>query len=226
MKKIVLIDRDSDQASIIKDQLEVDQRYIVDVVENLADMEWLAPLHRISAILVNIETTCDGFEEFSILQNLSGDISALALLCSDSDPDFVAQITDVFDQVLFKPTKLTVLLERLELQISRKESDGAASYSIANYTFRPREKLLIETSTGKPTRLTEKETEILGKLYFADGEIITRKILLKDVWGYSERVSSHTLETHIYRLRKKIERNSSDESILITTEGGYRLALQ
>jgi DNA-binding response OmpR family regulator len=72
-------------------------------------------------------------------------------------------------------------------------------------------------------RLTEKETAILKYLYRSGERTITRDVLLSEVWGYNSGVTTHTLETHIYRLRQKIERDPSQAAILVTEAGGYKL---
>lgn len=94
---------------------------------------------------------------------------------------------------------------------------------IGPWTLRPVFKELIRP--GEPSvALTDKEVEILIYLYRAGGKIISRDILLAEIWGYNAEVSTHTLETHIYRLRQKIETEPEISGILITETGGYRLA--
>ena len=82
---------------------------------------------------------------------------------------------------------------------------------------------MLHKESGQKVRLTEKETSILKYLYRAGNKVVTRDILLNEVWGYNAGVTTHTLETHIYRLRQKIETEPSDAKILITEPGGYRL---
>jgi len=72
-------------------------------------------------------------------------------------------------------------------------------------------------------RLTEKEAAILRFLHRADRQVVSREVLLKDVWGYNANVTTHTLETHIYRLRQKIETDPTDARLLVTDAGGYKL---
>jgi DNA-binding response OmpR family regulator len=74
-------------------------------------------------------------------------------------------------------------------------------------------------------RLTEKETAILKFLCRAGNKPTDRDVLLNEVWGYNTGVTTHTLETHIYRLRQKIEENPSEAQILVTEQSGYRLIL-
>ena len=80
------------------------------------------------------------------------------------------------------------------------------------------------TSSGKKIRLTEKETNILKYLYRAGEKPVSREELLAEVWGYNAGVTTHTLETHVYRLRQKIETDPANAKLLLTEAGGYRLA--
>ena len=99
----------------------------------------------------------------------------------------------------------------------------SAVFTIGPYSFRPSGKLLVNEQTSRKIRLTEKETAILRYLYRAGRRPISREILLQEVWGYNSGVTTHTLETHIYRLRQKVERDASNPSILVTEAGGYKL---
>ena len=120
---------------------------------------------------------------------------------------------------LEKPFRLSALLARLAAHLGRHGEDRAIS--IGPYEFRPSAKLLTAEDKSK-IRLTEKETNILKFLHEA-GRTVARETLLHEVWGYSPAVTTHTLETHIYRLRRKIEENPGRAKILITEDGGYRL---
>jgi DNA-binding response OmpR family regulator len=86
-------------------------------------------------------------------------------------------------------------------------------------------KRLCERATAaQETSLTEKESAILARLARADGEVVAREALLRDVFGYSPDAATHTLETHIHRLRRKLERAPRIARVLETAPGGYRLA--
>ena len=76
---------------------------------------------------------------------------------------------------------------------------------------------------NRKIKLTEKEAAIIKFLYRAGEQIVNREVLLQDVWGYNAGVTTHTLETHIYRLRQKIERDPSHAELLVTEGGGYKL---
>lgn len=92
------------------------------------------------------------------------------------------------------------------------------------YVFFPAEGYLDRD--GQQTRLTEKERDILLVLLDAGGAVVLRRELLDSVWGYASGVETHTLETHIYRLRQKIESDPARPQILCTAEDGYVLAAQ
>jgi DNA-binding response OmpR family regulator len=95
--------------------------------------------------------------------------------------------------------------------------------SIGPYEFHPAGKMLIEKGGKKKVRLTDKEASILKYLFRAGDRPVGRDVLLNEVWGYNAGVTTHTLETHIYRLRQKIEKDPAAATILITDRGGYRL---
>ncbi len=92
------------------------------------------------------------------------------------------------------------------------------------YSFDPGAKRLVERAGARTIRLTEKEVAMLDLLWHAAGRVVPRAALLAQVWGYQSGISTHTLETHVYRLRRKIERDPARAELLITELGGYRLA--
>ncbi len=144
----------------------------------------------------------------------------LILTASDSDEDTIAGLEAGANDYIAKPFRFAVLMARVEAHLRSHETSEEAIYRIGPYTFRPSAKLLLEGD--RRIRLTEKETNILKFLQRA-GDTVSRDVLLHEVWGYNPAVTTHTLETHIYRLRQKIEKDSAYAKILITESGGYRL---
>jgi DNA-binding response OmpR family regulator len=122
-----------------------------------------------------------------------------------------------------KPFRLNELLARLRAQLRIFENSEDAVFSIGPYTFRPSAKLLQDPAKNRRIRLTEKEAAILKFLYRAGTRAVARQVLLNEVWGYNAAVTTHTLETHIYRLRQKIEPDPANARLLVTEGGGYRL---
>lgn len=143
------------------------------------------------------------------------------LTAADSDADTIEGLNAGANDYVTKPFRFAVLMARVHAHLRSHEQSEDAVYRIGPYTFRPSAKLLLDPR-GRKVRLTEKETNILKFLY-RSGETVARDKLLHEVWGYNPAVTTHTLETHIYRLRQKIESNPGQAQILVTEAGGYRL---
>jgi DNA-binding response OmpR family regulator len=144
----------------------------------------------------------------------------IILTASDSDADTIAGLEAGANDYITKPFRFAVLMARVEAHLRSHGASEEAVYRIGPYTFRPSAKILLDGV--KRVRLTEKETNILKFLQRAGGTV-SREVLLHEVWGYNPAVSTHTLETHIYRLRQKIEKDPSHAQLLVTESGGYRL---
>jgi DNA-binding response OmpR family regulator len=139
-----------------------------------------------------------------------------------SDADTVLGLESGANDYVVKPFKFAVLLARIRAQLRQHEASEDAIFRIGPYTFRPGAKILVNEK-GSKLKLTEKETAILRYLYRAGTRVVSRDTLLSEVWGYNAHVTTHTLETHIYRLRQKIETNPASARILVTEPGGYKL---
>jgi DNA-binding response OmpR family regulator len=139
------------------------------------------------------------------------------------EADTIRALDSGANDYVTKPFKLGVLLARIRAQLRLHERSEDAVFNIGPYSFRPSSKMLLDAEHNKKVRLTEKETAILKYLYRAGDAVIGRDVLLNEVWGYNSGVTTHTLETHVYRLRQKIESDPSNARLLVTEPGGYRL---
>ncbi|MDB5420503.1 MAG: DNA-binding response regulator, partial [Brevundimonas sp.] len=146
----------------------------------------------------------------------------IMLTAQDSDADTVLGLDSGANDYVTKPFRFAVLLARIRAHLRSHEQSEDAVFAIGPYEFRPAGKMLLDEK-GKKIRLTEKETNILKYLYRAGAKPISREELLTEVWGYNAGVTTHTLETHIYRLRQKIEPEPGAARLLLTDAGGYRL---
>ena len=147
----------------------------------------------------------------------------IMLTAAATDSDTILGLDSGANDYVTKPFRFAVLLARIRAQLRSHEASEDAVFRIGPYEFRPAQKLLID-ERQKKIRLTEKETNILKYLYRAGSKPVAREELLTEVWGYNAGVTTHTLETHVYRLRQKIEPDPSGAKLLITEAGGYRLA--
>ena len=164
----------------------------------------------------------DGREAVKLMRKSGFKAPIIMLTGHDSDSDTILGLEAGANDYVVKPFRFAVLLARMRAQLRQHEQSEDAVFSVGRYTFRPSAKLLVDEKGGK-VRLTEKESAILKYLYRAGERVITRDVLLHEVWGYNAGVTTHTLETHIYRLRQKIERDPSNAELLVTEAGGYKL---
>ena len=146
----------------------------------------------------------------------------IMLTAAASDSDTILGLESGANDYVTKPFRFAVLLARIRAHLRSHEQSEDAVFRVGPYEFRPAAKMLIDDK-GKKVRLTEKETNILKYLYRAGAKAVSREELLAEVWGYNAGVTTHTLETHIYRLRQKIEPEPSQARLLLTDAGGYRL---
>ena len=147
----------------------------------------------------------------------------IMLTASAEETDVVRGLDSGANDYIAKAFRLNELLARMRAQLRNFEQSADAAIAIGPYVFHPADRLLLERGRTRRIRLTDKETAILKFLCRAGDSPVTRQILLNEVWGYNAAVTTHTLETHIYRLRQKIEQNPATSRLLVTEGGGYRL---
>jgi DNA-binding response OmpR family regulator len=223
-RRILIVDDDGALRQSLAEQLELNEEFLTTECDTAAGALAIAKKERFDAILLDVGLPdMDGRELCRLLRSESVQVPIMMLTGSDSDADTVLGFDSGADDYVTKPFRLNVLLARLRAHLRQSEHSDDAEFTIGPYTFRPQAKLLIDPRGRKRVRLTEKETGILKYLYHAGDRVIGREVLLGEVWGYNAGVTTHTLETHVYRLRQKIERDPTRAEILVTEPGGYRL---
>ncbi len=223
-RRILIVDDDGALRQSLAEQLELNEEFLTTECDTAAAALEVAKNQRFDAILLDVGLPdMDGRELCRMLRSESVHVPIVMLTGSDSDADTVLGLDSGADDYVTKPFRLSVLLARLRAHLRQSEHSDDAEFSIGPYTFRPQAKLLVDPGGRKRVRLTEKETAILKYLYRAGDRVIGRDLLLGEVWGYNAGVTTHTLETHVYRLRQKIERDPARAEILVTEPGGYRL---
>ena len=223
-KTILIVDDDTDLREALAEQLAMEADFKVSaagtVAQGLEAARTLSP----DLIIMDVDLP-DGDGRDACKQLRSEGISApvIMLTAAAEDADAIRGLDSGADDYVTKPFKFAVLAARIRAHLRAHEQSEHAVFHIGPYEFRPAQKVLID-ARQKKIRLTEKETSILKYLYRAEGRTASREALLAEVWGYNAGVTTHTLETHIYRLRQKIEVTSGTAQILVTEVGGYRLA--
>src|ERR671922_133436 len=222
-RKILIVDDDEDLRDSLREQLALhDEFEITTAATATKGIEEVKGDHHDLVILDVGLPDMDGREACKVLRKVGYKAPIIMLTGNDSDADMILGLDAGANDYVTKPFKFAVLLARIRAQLRQHEQSEDAVFTIGHYTFKPASKLLVDEK-GSKIRLTEKETSILKYLYRAGEKVVTRDVLLHEVWGYNAGVTTHTLETHIYRLRQKIEKDPSNAELLITETGGYKL---
>ncbi len=225
-RPILIVDDDRALRETLAEQLAVDGEFTAVEAETAAQAEVRigAPDARFDAIILDIGLPDgDGRDLCAKLRRQGMKVPIIILTGSDDETDVVRGLESGANDYIAKPFRLAELLARLRAQLRTFENSEDAVFSIGPYMFRPSAKLLQDQARNRRIRLTEKEAAILKFLYRAGTRPVARQVLLNEVWGYNAAVTTHTLETHIYRLRQKIEPDPSNARLLVTEGGGYRL---
>jgi DNA-binding response OmpR family regulator len=222
-RKILIVDDDPELRDALTEQLSLHEEFEAVAAENGSKGVQAAKAGQIDLVIMDVGLPdIDGREAVRILRRNGFKAPIIMLTGHDTDSDTILGLESGANDYVTKPFRFAVLLARIRTQLRQHETSEDAVFTIGPYTFRPSSKLLLNPK-GSKVRLTEKETSILRYLYRAGQRPVSRETLLQEVWGYNSGVTTHTLETHIYRLRQKIEKDAAAPAILVTEAGGYKL---
>jgi DNA-binding response OmpR family regulator len=221
--KVLIVDDDPELRDGLTEQFSLHEEFEAVTAENGSKGVQAAKAGQIDLVIMDVGLPdIDGREAVRILRKNGFKAPIIMLTGHDTDSDTILGLESGANDYVTKPFRFAVLLARIRAQLRQHEASEDAVFTIGPYTFRPRSKLLLNPK-GSKVRLTEKETSILRYLYRADEQPVPRETLLQEVWGYNSGVTTHTLETHIYRLRQKIENDAAVPAILVTETRGYKL---
>ncbi len=222
-KTLLIIDDDDDLREALAEQLALHEEFRTVQAATATDGLKLGREIRADLILLDVDLPdMDGREACRLLRQSGITTPVIMLTGQDSDADTVLGLDSGANDYVTKPFRFAVLLARIRAHLRSHEQSEDAVFQVGPYEFRPAGKTLTDAK-GRRVRLTEKETSILKYLYRAGAKPVSREELLTEVWGYNAGVTTHTLETHIYRLRQKIEPEPGQARLLLTDSGGYRL---
>jgi DNA-binding response OmpR family regulator len=222
-RRILIVDDDDLLRDGLKEQLSLYEEFEVVEAATATRGVQAARQERIDLLIMDVGLPdMDGREAVKILRKGGFKAPIILLTGQDSESDTVLGLEAGANDYVTKPFRFAVLLARMRVQLRQHEQSEDATFAVGRYTFRPSAKMLVNEK-GQKVRLTEKETAILKYLYRAGQKVVNRDTLLHEVWGYNSGVTTHTLETHIYRLRQKIEKEPARAELLITEGGGYKL---
>jgi DNA-binding response OmpR family regulator len=220
---ILLVDDDHTLRETLAEQLALYDEFKILTAETAFGGVKTVGAERVDLAVMDVGLPdMDGREAVKIMRKNGFKGPIIMLTGQGSDSDTVLGLEAGANDYVVKPFKFAVLLARLRAHLRQHEASEDAVFQVGPYTFHPGSKLLV-SEKGSKLKLTEKETAILRFLYRAGKKSVAREVLLQEVWGYNSQVTTHTLETHIYRLRQKIEPEPGSAKLLTTDAGGYRL---
>lgn len=223
-RRVLVIDDDPDLRDMLSEQLQVHEEFVTEAAATGSEAIERATKDYFDVILLDIGLPdMDGREVCRRLRQGGVKSPILMLTGADSENDTIQGLEAGANDYVTKPFRIGVLLARMRAHLREHEQSEFAVFTIGPYTFRPAAKVMMDNETNKKIRLTDKETAIIKFLYLAGERVVGRDVLLGEVWGYNAGVTTHTLETHVYRLRQKIERDPSRAQLLVTEPNGYRL---
>jgi len=222
-RKILIVDDDTELRDALVEQLALHDEFAAEAVDTAAKAIAAAKVGQVDLVIMDVGLPdMDGREAVRVLRKNAFKAPIIMLTGHTTDSDTILGLESGANDYVSKPFRFAVLLARIRAQLRQHEASEDAIFNIGPYTFRPSSRLLLNPK-GNKVRLTEKETAILRYLYRAGQRPVSRDTLLQEVWGYNSGVTTHTLETHIYRLRQKVEKDATNPAILVTEAGGYRL---
>ena len=222
-RTILIVDDDVDLRTTLVEQLSLYEEFEILQEDTATKGVQAARAGVVDLLIMDVGLPdMDGREAVKMLRKGGYKAPIIMLTGQDTDSDTILGLEAGANDYVTKPFRFAVLLARIRAQVRQHEQSEDATFTVGHYTFKPSQKLMVD-QRGSKIRLTEKEASIIKYLYRADQKVVTRDVLLEEVWGYNSGVTTHTLETHVYRLRQKIERDPSNAEILVTESGGYKL---
>ena len=223
-RRVLVVDDDEDLRQMLAEQLEIHEEFVTDGAESGTEAIEIAKNQYYDMILLDVGLPdMDGREVCRVMRRNGVKSPIIMLTGADTDADTILGLDAGANDYVTKPFRIGVLMARLRAHVREHEQSEYAVFQIGPYSFRPAGKLMLDLENDKKVRLTDKETSIIKFLYLAGERVVGRDVLLGEVWGYNAGVTTHTLETHVYRLRQKIERDPSNAVLLVTEPNGYRL---
>ncbi|MDN3567481.1 response regulator transcription factor [Paeniroseomonas aquatica] len=225
-RAILFVEDDTALRATLAEHLMQDGEFVTQEAGTAADAEAMlsAGQPRYDAILLDVGLPdADGRDFCAKLRRSGHRLPVIMLTGADAEQDVIRGLDSGANDYIAKPFRPEIVVARLRAQLRAFDSSDDATFRIGPYTFRPSARQLVDAARNRKVRLTDKEASILKFLYRAGSRTVSRKVLLDEVWGYSSQVHTHTLETHVYRLRQKIEVDPAEPRLLVMQRGGYAL---
>ena len=221
---VLLVEDDDEMRGALVNQLALQEEFeTTEAVNGAAALESVSERH-FNLVLLDIGLPdMDGRDVCRLIRRKGIHVPVILLTGMESDADVILGLDSGANDCVTKPFKMGVLMARIRAHLRQHEASEDASFVLGHYSFKPSTRVLEDRETGKEVLLSDKETAILKFLYRAGETMVECDTLYSEVWSHAVPLSTHTLQTHIYRLRQKIERDPANPEILISESGGYRV---
>jgi len=224
-RRILVVEDDVPLREVLVEQLTVDYGFIIIESATIREADGIITNEdaRIDGIILDVGLPDgDGCEFCADLRRAGHKMPIIILTGLTAEEDVVRGLSSGANDYVVKPFWIGELAARLHAQLRGFDASEDAVFSIGPYVFHPSKRQMRDPIKRRRIQLTDKEASIL-KFLFRSGVSVTRESLLHEVWGYNSGVSAHTVETHIYRLRQKLEVDPNRPTMLITVQHGYQL---
>jgi len=223
-KRVLVVDDDEPLREALSSQLDMHEGYDVLQAGTGADAIERARATTFDTILLDLMLPdLDGREVCRILRRNGNATPVIVLTAATSEADEILSLDAGANDVVTKPFRIAVLLARVRAHMRQYASSADAAFTVGPYLYKPGARLLVERDSSREVALSDTENSILRLLCRAAGAAVTRQELYEQIWGFKAPLDTHTLQTHVYRLRRKIETDPGEPRILLSEHQGYRL---
>ena len=222
-KKIIFFEPDRLLKNTLLEQISLNKDFEITEISNLQGIQY--QLKKTSFDLIILGTDRENYSLSSIEKFIKeAEISNIILFMIEAQICETSSFGESTEKHYFikRPFRIHHLNKKISTILAKISNSSKVTYRIGPFIFLPIKKILM---LGEKTKveLTEKEVAILKCLISSGEETVDRDTLLKQVWNYSPDVTTHTLETHIYRLRQKLEIDASIPRLIISKDGGFTI---
>ena len=221
---LFIVDDDDLLRATLKDQLITEGYSQVTTIAGVSELFQKLPECDPDIMLLDVQMPDgNGVDVCRYLRRNGFTKPILMLTGKNAEEDMFRGLEAGANDYIAKPMRMGELLARIKSHLQQHRASDNVRFQLGPLSFVPATKMLTNDESGHKQLLTEKEGMILKCLIRAAPEIVSKDALLSGVWGFRDGISTHTVETHIYRLRQKIARITSDQ-IIHTTGRGYCLS--
>ena len=221
--RLMLVDGDDALRAVLRQQFEAEGLTAIAEADKMAGVFDIVDEFHPDMILLDVQLPDgNGYDICQKLRERGFEKPILMLTGQDSETDIIEGLEAGANDYIAKPMRMGELLARMRTHLRQHKLSDDVRFPIGELDFTPAQKIIQHRQTGAKIVLTEKETMILKMLNRQAPDQVSKESLLAEIWGFQQGLTTHTLETHIYRLRQKLTR-LTDKPVIDTANDGYKL---